>query len=91
MQGDTCTKNRIDFKHLIAVGYNISEEDATVKINNMDEQPLSLNDDVLQVIEEDLKKYRPADSVQHAMNIFSGRSPDNLSALVSNGNIQYSH
>lgn len=89
MQEDTCTKNRIDFKHLIAVGYNISEEEATAKFIN--KQPLVLNDNSLKAIEDDLRRYRPADNVQHAVNILSGRSTNNQPGLVSGENIQYLH
>lgn len=84
MQEDTCTKNRIDFKHIIAVGFNISEEEANVKY--MKKRPIYFENDQCKAIEDDLRNYRPADNVEHAMKILRGpdleNSRDRQSAVV---------
>lgn len=76
MQEDTCIENRIDLKHLIAVGLNISDEEANTKYNELYKtQFLFTKSEHYKAIEDDLSKYRSADNVQHVLKFLREAEP----------------
>lgn len=79
MQGDTCTKNKIDLKHIVAVANNKSDEEIIEKYGAARDMPgteVEFTNDQLKVIEADLNKHHPSAKVQHAMKILKGFQPD---------------
>lgn len=75
MQGDTCTKNKIDLKHIVAVANNLSDEEINEKYGVARDIPgteIEFTDDQFKLIETDLNKHHSSEKVQHAMKILRG-------------------
>lgn len=90
MQGDTCTSNRIDFKRILAVAYNISENEVISRygdLRHLPKTPIFFTEDQLKTIEDDLNKYHISERVQRTTKILRGpqtATPQDLeSSLVS--------
>lgn len=70
LQGDTCTKNKIDLKHIVAVATNKSDEEINEKYKNGEN--ISIKDFTnvqWDAIETDLSKNHSSDKVENAMKI----------------------
>lgn len=73
LQGDTCTKNAIDLKHIFVVAFNSDVEDKRAK--NSDDSSASnilYTENELKVIETELSKTLTPEKVQNAMKILRG-------------------
>lgn len=68
LQGDKCTINKIDMKHIVAVATGKSDEEIIAE----DMINVVFNEGQLNVIEADLNKYHSSEKVQHAMKILRG-------------------
>lgn len=68
MQGDTCTKNAIELKHMVAVAMKLNEDDVH---ENFDLTSIvryfGQND--LGLIEADLNKYQTLERIQRSMKL----------------------
>ena len=70
MQGNTCTKNAIEMKHIFAVASNISEADVVTNIGLVDQMKY-FTDNQLKLIEADLTKHHASDVVERSMKLLS--------------------
>lgn len=68
MQGDTCTKNAIDLKHMVAVAININEDDVDANKDSIIEVKY-FNDNQMELIEADLNKYQTSERVQQSIKL----------------------
>lgn len=88
MQGDTCTTNNIDFKHIIAIGYNISEADVKTMYGDVRYLPdtaITFTEDQLKAIEAHFNKYHSSERVQRTMKILRGpqtATPQELESIL---------
>lgn len=76
LQGDTCTTNKIDLKHIAAIATNRTIEDINADYESTGQLSLEFNDDQLKVIEGDLNKRHSSEKVQHTIEILSGLKKD---------------
>ena len=75
LQGDTCTKNRIDLKHIFVVAFNSDAEERKANNNNSEESLSShilYTENELKVIETELSKTLTPEKLQNAMKILNG-------------------
>lgn len=83
LQGDTCTTNSIDAKHIRAVATNRTYEDVGAEHKEVGFVPLQYTDDQLNLVEADLNQHHSSEKVQHAMKILRGFQKDLETAIVS--------
>lgn len=68
MQGDTCTKNAIDLKHLVMIAFEISEKEVH-EIHKLISKLATCSEYQFEMIEADLNKHHTSEKVQNAMDI----------------------
>lgn len=75
IQGDTCTKNSVDLKHISTVAVNNSERynNATNDAaKDTEAMKIIFTDSELQVVETELSKYLEPEKVQRALTFYRG-------------------
>lgn len=68
MQGDTCSENAIDLRHIVAVAQNLDDNDfhpdrdVTIDVKNF-------TDSQMELVEADLEKSQTPEKVQRSMKL----------------------
>lgn len=82
LQGDTCTINNIDMKHILATATSRSVEEFAHRYNQGEMPEIKFTDDQLNKIEADLYQHHSSEKAQHAMKILRELKND-ISLTVS--------
>lgn len=90
-QGDTCTKNSIDLRHIIAIATNKSDEEIIAKYNDGDSESLDLTDDQLKAVEVDLSKKHSAEKVERVSKIIRGLRDPRTKELAEVSDNSHAH